>query len=166
MAAGMDSRASVDLISLAIARADQVSQAEAGATPPREDMTMKRAFLAIIVLSLVVPFDAGTATAARANDEATIYRDEYGIPHVFAETLEYGVVCHRLCATKTAWKNSSRTYRRATRHDRPKCSADFYRSDFIQRMWRHESISRGNTTRSAQRCALASRLIRTASSSS
>jgi acyl-homoserine lactone acylase PvdQ len=48
---------------------------------------MKRALLGLIALSLVLPFAAQSKTAA-AGDEATIYRDEYGIPHVFAPTQE------------------------------------------------------------------------------
>ena len=48
---------------------------------------MKRALLLVIAISLFVPFGAQSKTA-RPGDEATIYRDEYGIPHVFAPTLE------------------------------------------------------------------------------
>src|SRR6185503_9824952 len=48
---------------------------------------MKRALLIVISLSLTIPFAAQSQTA-RGGDEATIYRDEYGIPHVYARTLE------------------------------------------------------------------------------
>ena len=44
---------------------------------------MKRATLIIVLISLVMPFGAQSASKIRVNDEATIYRDEYGIPHVF-----------------------------------------------------------------------------------
>ena len=45
---------------------------------------MKRALIIIIVATLVLPLAAQSVTKAAARDETTIYRDEYGIPHVFA----------------------------------------------------------------------------------
>ena len=47
---------------------------------------MKRTLLLVVVVSLLIPFAVQSKTTP-AGDEATIYRDEYGIPHIFAPTL-------------------------------------------------------------------------------
>ncbi|MEK6302757.1 MAG: penicillin acylase family protein [Acidobacteriota bacterium] len=103
---------------------------------------MKRVLLAIIALSLVVPFAARTSSAARANDEATIYRDEYGIPHVFAQTLETASFGIGYAQAEDRLEELLKNYRRANGTMAEVFGQDFYRSDVIQRMWRHAEISR------------------------
>jgi acyl-homoserine-lactone acylase len=103
---------------------------------------MKRALLGIIALSLVVPFAARTTTAARASDDATIYRDEYGIPHVFAQTLENASFAVGYAQAEDRLEELLKNYRRANGTMSEVFGPDFYRSDLIQRMWRHGEISR------------------------
>ena len=103
---------------------------------------MKRTLLAVILLSLVVPFAARTTTAAAANDEATIYRDEYGIPHVFAQTLEAASFAIGYAQAEDRLEELLKNYRRANGTMSEVFGPDSYRSDLIQRMWRHAEISR------------------------
>ena len=102
---------------------------------------MKRALLGLIALSLILPFAAQSKTAA-ANDEATIYRDEYGIPHVFAPTLEAASFAVGYAQAEDRLEELLKNYRRASGTMAEIAGPDSYRTDLIQRMWRHSSISR------------------------
>jgi penicillin amidase len=102
---------------------------------------MKRALLVVIFLSLLLPFAAQSKTA-RAGDEATIYRDEYGIPHVFAPTLEAASFAVGYAQAEDRLEELLKNYRRANGTMAEIAGPDSYRSDLIQRMWRHSSISR------------------------
>src|SRR5262249_49032270 len=102
---------------------------------------MKRVLLAIITLSLVLPFAVHSNTTAAA-DEATIYRDEYGIPHVFASTLEAAAYAVGYAQAEDRLEELLKNYRRANGTMAEVFGPDSYRSDLIQRMWRHSEISR------------------------
>ena len=56
---------------------------------------------------------ARTSSAARAKDEATIYRDEYGIPHVFAQTLEAASFAIGYAQAEDRLEELLKNYRRA-----------------------------------------------------
>jgi acyl-homoserine-lactone acylase len=103
---------------------------------------MKRATLIVILVSLVLPFGAQSASKTRAGDEATIYRDEYGIPHVFAQTLESAAFAIGYAQAEDRLEELLKNYRRANGTMAEVFGPEFYRSDLIQRMWRHEQISR------------------------
>lgn len=103
---------------------------------------MKRAALIVLLISLVLPLGAQSASTARANDEATIYRDEYGIPHVFAQTLESAAYAIGYAQAEDRLEELLKNYRRANGTMAEVFGPEFYRSDLIQRMWRHEQVSR------------------------
>jgi acyl-homoserine-lactone acylase len=103
---------------------------------------MKRATLIIVLISLVMPFGAQSASKTRVNDEATIYRDEYGIPHVFAQTLESAAFAIGYAQAEDRLEELLKNYRRANGTMAEVFGPEFYHSDLIQRMWRHEQISR------------------------
>jgi acyl-homoserine-lactone acylase len=102
---------------------------------------MKRALLIVVLFSLVVPFAALSSTTA-ANDEATIYRDEYGIPHVYAQTLEAASFAIGYAQAEDRLEELLKNYRKANGTMSEVFGPDYYRSDLIQRMWRHSEISR------------------------
>ena len=102
---------------------------------------MKRALLVLIALSLLLPFAAQSGTAP-AGDEATICRDEYGIPHVFAPTLEAASFAVGYAQAEDRLEELLKNYRRANGTMSEIAGLDSYRSDLIQRMWRHAQISR------------------------
>jgi acyl-homoserine lactone acylase PvdQ len=82
---------------------------------------------------------SATATAA---GEATIYRDEFGIPHVFAKTLEDASFAVGYAQAEDRLEELLKNYRRANGTMSEVFGLEFYRHDYIQRMWRHEEISR------------------------
>ena len=102
---------------------------------------MKRVLLVVVTLSLILPFAAQSKTT-RAGEEATIYRDEYGIPHVFAPTLEAASFAVGYAQAEDRLEELLKNYRRANGTMAEIAGPDSYRSDLIQRMWRHADISR------------------------
>jgi acyl-homoserine-lactone acylase len=102
---------------------------------------MKRALLIVISLSLTIPFAAQSQTA-RGGDEATIYRDEYGIPHVYARTLEAASFAVGYAQAEDRLEELLKNYRRANGTMAEIAGLESYRTDYIQRMWRHGEISR------------------------
>ena len=52
------------------------------------EITVKRIVLLVVAISLVTPFTVRSSPKPAPNGQPTIYRDEYGIPHIFAPTLE------------------------------------------------------------------------------
>src|SRR5712692_7214907 len=102
---------------------------------------MKKALLLVVAVSLLIPFAAHSKTT-RASDEATIYRDEFGIPHVFAQTLEAASFAIGYAQAEDRLEELLKNYRRANGTMSEVFGPDYYRTDLIQRMWRHAEISR------------------------
>src|SRR6266513_2179904 len=102
---------------------------------------MKRALLLVITLSLVLPLAAQSKTT-RVGDEATIYRDEYGIPHVFAQTLESASFAVGYAQAEDRLEELLKNYRKANGTMSEVFGPEYFRHDLIQRMFRHEEISR------------------------
>ncbi|HET9532758.1 MAG TPA: penicillin acylase family protein, partial [Blastocatellia bacterium] len=103
---------------------------------------MKIAILIIIAFSFLTPFAARPVAGVAENDEATIYRDEYGIPHVFARTLRSASFAVGYAQAEDRLEELLKNYRRASGTMSEVFGPDHYRNDYIQRMWRHEEISR------------------------
>jgi penicillin amidase len=105
-------------------------------------MTVKRALLILITISVVAPFGARIQAKGEATSEVTIYRDEYGIPHIFAQTLEAAAYGVGYAQAEDRLEELLKNYRRATGTMAEVFGTDSYRSDLIQRIWRHAEISR------------------------
>jgi penicillin amidase len=110
---------------------------------------MKRAFLLVVVLSLIAPFAAESAdkTTKGSKNEATIYRDDFGIPHVFAPTLELAAYAVGYAQAEDRLEELLKNYRKANGTMSEVFGPEFYRHDLIQRTWRHEEISREKYSR-------------------
>ena len=104
---------------------------------------MKRAILILIAVAVISPF-AGSSLAAKGGNrgEATIYRDEYGIPHVFGGSLEDAAYGVGYAQAEDRLEELLKNYRRANGTMSEVFGPDNYRNDVIQRMWRHSEISR------------------------
>src|SRR6266480_2460960 len=81
----------------------------------------------------------GTKVAAA---EATIYRDEFGIPHVFAPKLESAAYAVGYAQAEDRLEELLKNYRRANGTMAEVFGPDYFKHDVIQRMWRHAEISR------------------------
>src|SRR5215472_12775855 len=81
-------------------------------------------------------------TAPASANDATIYRDEYGIPHVFADTLERAAYAVGYAQAEDRLEELLKNYRKANGTMSEAFGKEYLRHDMIQRMWRHSEISR------------------------
>src|SRR5438046_4302564 len=102
---------------------------------------MKRSWVAVVAFILFQTlFLVRTQFAAAA--EATIYRDEFGIPHVFAPTLESAAYAVGYAQAEDRLEELLKNYRRAIGTMAEAFGPEYFKHDVIQRMWRHGEISR------------------------
>jgi acyl-homoserine lactone acylase PvdQ len=87
---------------------------------------------------------AGAAAAAPPRDGAatTIYRDDFGIPHIYARTLEDAAYAMGYAQAEDRLEELLRNYRRAAGTMAEVFGPRFYQDDLAQRIWRHAEISR------------------------
>lgn len=104
---------------------------------------MRRAILILLTISLVLPVaNFSTPTLAGVQGDVTLYRDEFGIPHVFAPTLEGAAYAIGYAQAEDRLEELLKNYRRANGTMSEVFGPDHYRHDLIQRMWRHSEIAR------------------------
>ena len=103
---------------------------------------MKKAIFLLLSISLMVPASFPSTADVKSNGTPTLYRDEYGIPHVFASTLESAAYVIGYAQSEDRLVELLKNYRRANGTMAEVFGPDHYRSDLIQRMWRHSEISR------------------------
>jgi acyl-homoserine lactone acylase PvdQ len=97
----------------------------------------------IILASLVVQWAVGPRwIAAASGPSTTICRDEFGIPHIFAPTLENAVYAVGYAQAEDRLEELLKNYRRASGTMAEVFGPDSYRDDLIQRIMRHGEISR------------------------
>jgi penicillin amidase len=103
---------------------------------------MKKVFLPLLVLGLC--FCPHCLQKAEANNvkSVTLYRDEFGIPHVFASTLEGAAYAVGYAQAEDRLEELLKNYRRANGTMSEAFGKEYFRHDIIQRMWRHSEISR------------------------
>ena len=92
---------------------------------------MRRASLILIALTLALPFAASSAIKPVAEAEVTIYRDEYGIPHVFGATLEDAAFGVGYAQAEDRLEELLKNYRRANGTMSEVFGPDAYRGDLI-----------------------------------
>jgi acyl-homoserine-lactone acylase len=74
--------------------------------------------------------------------EVTIHRDEFGIPHIFAETLDDAAYAVGYAQAEDRLEELLKNYRKAVGTMSEVFGPDYFRHDLIQRMWRHSEVSR------------------------
>jgi len=75
-------------------------------------------------------------------DEATLYRDEFGIPHVYAGKLETAAFAVGYAQAEDRLEELLKNYRRASGTMSEVFGPSHFRDDLVQRLFRHEEISR------------------------
>jgi acyl-homoserine-lactone acylase len=89
--------------------------------------------LALLPLSLL---------GQQPTSDATLYRDEFGIPHVYAPTLEAAAFAVGYAQAEDRLEELLKNYRRANGTMAEVFGPSHFRDDLIQRMFRHGEISR------------------------
>ena len=102
---------------------------------------MKKALLIILAICCLMPA-APMARSVQARNDVTIYRDEFGIPHVFSSSLENAAFGVGYAQAEDRLEELLKNYRRAAGTMSEVFGPEHYRSDLIQRMWRHREVSR------------------------
>jgi acyl-homoserine-lactone acylase len=106
---------------------------------------MKRLLLVCLTAALILPvadFSTAKNKSVKVNGQATLYRDEYGIPHVFATTLEDAGYAVGYAQAEDRLEELLKNYRRANGTMSEVFGPQNFQDDLIQRMWRHEEVSR------------------------
>ncbi|MBK8316332.1 MAG: penicillin acylase family protein [Acidobacteria bacterium] len=91
------------------------------------------------------PAGFSSASSTRPADKITVYRDEYGVPHIFAPTREAGLYAQGWASAEDRLDEILKNYLRGT----GEMSAAFggednFRDDTQARMWRLYDVARGN----------------------
>lgn len=110
---------------------------------------MKRIHRLLPFLLLMIAL-AATANAQAAkpkktvvkNGQIEILRDEYGVPHVFASTLEDAAYAVGYAQAEDRLEELLKNYRKAEGTMSEAFGPEWFRHDYRQRVWRHAAISR------------------------
>jgi acyl-homoserine-lactone acylase len=105
---------------------------------------MKRLVTCVALLSLVLPFTASSSLSSKAvaDGEATIYRDEYGIPHVYARTLPAAAYAVGYAQAEDRLEELLKNYRRAAGTMSEVFGPANLQEDLIMRTLDNEGISK------------------------
>ena len=98
--------------------------------------------LATSCLVLILTAAAPAAAPPRDVSATTIYRDDYGIPHIYAPTLEDAAYAMGYAQAEDRLEELLKNYRRAAGTMAEVFGPQFYQDDVAQRIWRHAEISR------------------------
>src|SRR4051794_1416428 len=103
---------------------------------------MQRSSPTVLGMCGLVVILAGTASGAPPRDPSatTVYRDEFGIPHVYAPTLEDAAYGIGYAQAEDRLEELLKNYRRAAGTMAEVFGPAFYADDLAQRIWRHEEI--------------------------
>jgi penicillin amidase len=95
----------------------------------------------IIALVLVLGPAVPPRLAAASDQSTTIYRDEFGIPHIFGPTLEDACYAVGYAQAEDRLEELLKNYRRASGTMAEVFGPDSFRDDLTQRVMRHAEIS-------------------------
>ncbi|MHB8523610.1 MAG: penicillin acylase family protein [Limisphaerales bacterium] len=101
---------------------------------------MKTRLLLAATCSLLL--SGAISLRGQAADAATLYRDEFGIPHVYAPTLETAAFAVGYAQAEDRLEELLKNYRRANGTMSEVFGPSQFRNDMLQRLFRHEEISR------------------------
>lgn len=105
--------------------------------------TLRVYLLLFILLIALVFFVIGYLLPTHAQESQTeIIRDEYGVPHIFAPTLEKAAYAAGYAQAQDRLEELLKNYRKAEGTMSEAFGRDWFRHDYIQRIFRHSAISR------------------------
>src|SRR5437868_4770271 len=101
---------------------------------------MTRLFCALSAILAVMAPNA----AADDQEKITIYRDTFGVPHIFADTEEGAVYGMGYAQAEDRLEELLKQYRRAEGTMAEVFGPEFLRDDYRQRLWRHRAVAEEN----------------------
>lgn len=106
-------------------------------------MPISRNTHTIWLLSLALLLDLGCSPAPRP-EHATLIRDDFGVPHIFAESEAAAAYAHGYAQAEDRLEQVLRHFRWAEGTLAEVAGKDALESDFSARMWRHAEISKSH----------------------
>ena len=106
--------------------------------------TMRRPPFAVVSVLFLGLAALASRPARSAEDPTTIYRDEFGIPHIFAPNLNDAAYAIGYAQAEDRLEELLKNYRRATGTMAEVFGANSFREDLRQRVMRHAEISRAS----------------------
>ncbi len=85
---------------------------------------------------------AGAAAPAQAQEEITIYRDQWGTPHIYAATAEGACFGHGYAQASDRLEELLKQYLRCTGQMSEAFGPEFLHDDYRQRLWRHAAVAK------------------------
>lgn len=103
---------------------------------------MKRVFFPVLMIFFFVQLTLTTGGMAAKSGAAEVLRDEYGVPHIFATTLEDAAYAIGYAQAEDRLEELLKNYRKAEGTMSEAFGQEWYRHDYRQRLWRHAEIAR------------------------
>ena len=97
---------------------------------------------ALVAVALFALCSIASSAVAQAREEITIYRDEFGTPHIFAATAEGACFGHGYAQADDRLEELLKQYLRATGTMSEAFGPDFLHDDYRQRLWQHAAIAK------------------------
>jgi acyl-homoserine-lactone acylase len=118
-----------------------VNPLNGGQRTPMRRLSLRLLFATLIGFSMstsaLLADDAGT-------EEVTIYRDDFGIPNIFAGSEEGAAYGMGYAQAEDRLEELLKQYRRAAGTMAEAFGPDFVHDDYRQRVWQHQAISQAN----------------------
>ncbi len=92
----------------------------------------------LVILSVLTLW----VTVAEAREEITIYRDDFGTPHIFAETAEGACFGNGYAQAADRLEELLKQYLRSSGRMSEAFGPEFLQDDFRQRMYRHADVAK------------------------
>ncbi len=94
------------------------------------------------LVATAVLFAFATAALADTREEVTIYRDQFGTPHVFASTAEGACFGNGYAQAADRLEELLKQYMRCTGTMSEAFGEEFLHDDYRQRLWQHAAVSK------------------------
>jgi len=96
----------------------------------------------VAVASVAVSGSIAVAAVAAEREEVTIYRDEFGTPHVFATTSEGACFGNGYAQAADRLEELLKQYLRCTGRMSEAFGPEFLHDDYRQRLWQHAAVAK------------------------
>jgi len=104
--------------------------------------SQKRLLVVAIIISLFTPYSLQHSVDAAQDHKITLYRDEYGVPHIFAPNVEAAAFALGYAQAEDRLDDLLKNYRLASGTMAEAFGPNFYSNDLIQRMLRQGEVAR------------------------
>ncbi|MEX0678475.1 MAG: penicillin acylase family protein [Pirellulales bacterium] len=94
------------------------------------------------LLSAALLLAASASVLAQTREEVTIYRDDFGTPHIFAATAEGACFGHGYAQATDRLEELLKQYMRASGTMSEAFGPEFLHDDYRQRLYRHAAVSK------------------------